>query len=142
MNAWVTPRQNPTDMTSIENLISDEERDILEPYNPDYLLKEAYAIPELSSYEKRFCRKVGTLHAKLRRAKIYAHWDPHYEVFEVRKTNPKSGYDWVMYVSVDMDTNSYAFGGETEDICVSGRVSEVVAAVVEWMSNDEKPSCK
>lgn len=128
-------------MYTLGNIITEEERDILEPYNPDYLLKDAYAIPELSNYEKRFCRKVGTLQAKLRKAKVSATWDSDYEVFEVRKLNPKTGYDWVMYVSVDLDENTYNFGGETEDICVSGRVSEVVAAVVEWMSND-KPSCR
>ena len=128
-------------MYTLGTTITEEERDLLEPYNPDYLLKDGYAVPELSSYEKRFCRKVGTLHSKLRKAHIKVVWLADYEVFEVRKPNPKTGYEWVMYVSVNMDDNTYAFGGETEDICESGRVSEVVAAVVEWMSNN-KPSCR
>lgn len=128
-------------MYALGSITTEEERDILEPYNPDYLLKDGYAVPELSSYEKRFCRKIGTLYAKLRKAKIRATWLHDYKMFEVRKTNSVTGYDWVMYIAVDMDENTYNFGGETEDVCVSGRVSEVIAAVVEWMSNN-KPSCR
>lgn len=128
-------------MYTLGNIITDDEREAIEPYNPDYLLKDGYTIPELSGREKRFCRKVGTLYAKLRKEGICANWLCDYEMFEVRKTNPRTGYDWVMYVAVDMDENTYNFGGETEDICVDGHASVVVAAVKEWMSNN-KPSCR
>ena len=154
-------------MTKIENIITDEERDVIEPYNPEYLLKDGYAIPELSSSEKRWLRKVGTLEAKLKRAHIPFTWDADYECFVLCKyiTKPSENskrkknvlgtynilgrnetlekygtYPYVMYANITED-GEYAFGGETEDICVSGRVSEVVAEIIEWMSNN-KPSCR
>ena len=112
-----------------------------EPFDPAYLTDKPYEAPEISSYEKRFLRKVSIIENKLRRAKVRYEWLEDYEMFRVAKYRNGSEYPSYMYIAIYMDDNTYAFGGWTEDAVVDGRASVVVKAAIEWMSNN-KPSMK
>lgn len=115
--------------------------DVLEPFDPAYLTDKGYEIPEISDYEKRFFRKVSILENKLRKAKVKYEWLENDEMFRVHKYRNGSEYPTYMYVAIYMDENKYAFGGYETDLVVDGKVSIVVDAVKEWVSNN-KPAVR
>jgi len=119
-----------------------EKQEVTEPYDPEYLSDEKYEIPDVSSYEKRFYRKVSIVENKLRKNNIKFTWMERYEMFRVSKLRQDedgnvSGYPTHQYIAIYMDTNEYAFGGMEEDRCVSTRISDVIASVKEWLFNNE-----
>lgn len=119
-------------MTRLDDLRKLNE--VIEPYNPDYLSDKPYEIPQISSYEKRYLHKLSILENKLRRNKIKYEWLERDECFRIRKYKLGSEYPSYMYLSVYMDCNKYAFGGETEDVCVDGHASRVVEAALKWLN--------
>lgn len=120
----------------------EKELENLEPYDPAYVTDEPYEIPDISSYEKRFNRKISIIENKLRKNRIKFEWLDRYEIFRVSKfrqdsSGKVSGYPTYQYIAVYMETNEYAFGGWEEDRCVSTRISDVIESVKEWMCNNE-----
>ena len=109
--------------------------EVLEPFDPAYLTNKGYEIPQLSSYEKRFLHKVSILEKKLRRNGIKYEWLEDDECFRIRKYRLGSEYPVYMYLCIYMDENKYAFGGETEDVCVDGHASKVVEAALKWLNS-------
>lgn len=118
------------DLSSIELEL---DRDILEPYDPAYLSDEPYQIPDISSYEKKFFRKVSILENKLKRAGIRFDWNEYEECFRVWKYVNGSEYPTYRYVRVNMDEGDYSFGTEKEDLVFDTKVSVVVTAVAKWL---------
>lgn len=131
-------------------------RDVLEPFDPEYLTNEPYQVPEISPYEKKFYRKMNIVINKLRREHINFEWLENAEMFRVKKYRytlvsnmrkkdgslykPKKVYNecpTYMYIGIYMDTNEYCFGGWEEDLIVSSRISEVITEVKEWLNNNE-----
>lgn len=106
---------------------------VLEPFDPDYLNDKPYEVPDISSYEKRFLRKVSIIENKLRRNRIDFEWLPNWECFRVCREE-KSGYLSYRYVRVNMDENDYSFGTETRDLVYDGKASVVIDAVVAWVN--------
>lgn len=119
-------------MTRLDDLRKLNE--VIEPYNPDYLSDKPYEIPQISAYEKRYLHKLSILENKLRRNKIKFDWLEDDECFRIWKYKLGSEYPSYMYLSVYMDENKYAFGGETEDVCVDGHASRVVEAALKWLN--------
>lgn len=122
--------KNLQDLSSIELEL---DRDILEPFDPEYLSNEPYQIPDISSYEKKFFRKVSILENKLKRAGIRFDWDEYEECFRVWKYRNGSEYPTYRYVRVNMDEGDYSFGTENEDLVFDTKVSVVVTAVAKWI---------
>lgn len=118
------------DLSSIELEL---DRDILEPYDPAYLSDEPYQIPDISSYEKKFYRKISILENKLKRAGIRFDWNEYEECFRVWKYRNGSEYPTYRYVRVNMDEGDYSFGTEKEDLVFDTKVSVVVTAVAKWI---------
>ncbi len=120
----------------------EKELENLEPYDPAYVTDEPYEIPDISSYEKKFNRKVSIIENKLKKNHIAFEWLEQHEMFRVGKkrqgdNGEMSDYYTYQYIAVYMETNEYAFGGWEEDRCVSTRISEVIASVNEWLHNNE-----
>lgn len=109
--------------------------DVLEPFDPNYISNKMYAIPELSSYERRFLHKVSIIEKKLRRNRISFEWMENWECFRVRKHILDSEYPTYRYVRVNMEENDYSFGTEKEDLVYDGRASVVIDAVVTWLNS-------
>lgn len=107
---------------------------VLEPFDPDYLNDKPYEVPDISSYEKRFLRKVSIIENKLRRNRIDFEWLSNWRCFRVRREE-KSGYPSYRYVRVNMEENDYSFGTEEEDLVFDGRASVVIDAVVTWVNS-------
>lgn len=122
--------KNLQDLSSIELEL---DRDILEPFDPEYLSNEPYQIPDISSYEKKFFRKVSILENKLKRAGIRFDWNEYEECFRVWKYRNGSEYPTYRYVRVNMDEGDYSFGTENEDLVFDTKVSVVVTAVAKWI---------
>ena len=125
------------DMSSVKTTEGVEE-----PFDPAYLTDEPYEIPNISSYEKRFNRKVSIIENKLKKNHIAFEWLEQHEMFRVGKkrqddNGKMSDYLTYQYIAVYMETNEYAFGGWEEDRCVSMRISDVIASVNEWLHNNE-----
>ena len=115
--------------------------DTEDPFDPEYL-KGGYEIPDISSYEKRFCRKVSIVENKLKKNHIKYEWLERHEMFRVSKkrqdsSGQVSGLPTYQYIAIYMETNEYAFGGWEEDRCVSTKISEVIESVKEWLLNNE-----
>lgn len=116
--------------------------EVEEPFDPAYLTDEPYEIPDISSYEKKFYRKVSIIENKLKKNHIAFEWLEQHEMFRVGKkrqgdNGEMSDYYTYQYIAVYMETNEYAFGGWEEDRCVSTRISDVIASVNEWLRNNE-----
>lgn len=109
--------------------------DVLEPFDPNYISDKMYAIPELSSYEKRFLHKVSIIEKKLRRNKISFEWMENWECFRVRKYILDSEYPTYRYIRVNMEESDYSFGTEKEDLVYDGRASVVIDAVITWLNS-------
>lgn len=118
------------DLSSIELEL---DRDILEPFDPEYLSDEPYQIPDISSYEKKFYRKISILENKLKRAGIRFDWNEYEECFRVWKYRNGSEYPTYRYVRVNMEEGDYSFGTEKEDLVFDTKVSVVVTAVAKWI---------
>ena len=119
-----------------------EVEEVEEPFDPEYLSDKGYEIPDISSYEKRFNRKVSIIENKLKKNHIAFEWLDNHELFRVGKkrqddNGKMSDFYTYQYIAVYMETNEYAFGGWEEDRCVSTRISEVIASVNEWLHNNE-----
>lgn len=115
---------------------------VIEPYDPEIVSDKGYEIPDISSYEKRFLRKISIIESKLKKSHIRYEWLPQHEMFRVGKKRMDSegkfsGYYTYQYIAVYMETNEYAFGGWEEDRCVSTRISDVIESVKKWMCNNE-----
>ena len=89
----------------------------------------------LSRYEIKFYKKLGTMINGLKRKGIRFSYDAEYEVLVVKKIRPGHEYPDLMYISVYVDTNQFAFGGEETDLVVSTNSREVIKEVVEWLNN-------
>ena len=116
--------------------------EVEEPFDPAYLTDEPYEIPDISSYEKKFNRKISIIENKLKKNHISFEWLEQHEMFRVGKkrqgdNGEMSDYYTYQYIAVYMETNEYAFGGWEEDRCVSTRISDVIASVNEWLRNNE-----
>lgn len=121
-------------MTKLDSLQKLDE--VLEPFDPAYLSDKGYEIPDISSYEKRFLHKVSIIEKKLRRNKVRFDWIPRKGCFRVGKRILGSDYPTYRYVYVNMDTNDYSFGTETEDLVFDGKASVVVDSVLKWINGD------
>lgn len=113
-----------------------------EPYDPEIVSDKDYEIPDISSYEKRFLRKVSIIENKLKKNHIRYEWLPQYELFRVGKKRQDangnmSGYYTYQYIGIYMDTNEYNFGGWEEERCASTRISDVIESVKQWLYNNE-----
>lgn len=113
---------------------------VCEPFDPAYISNKPYEIPDISSYEKKFYHKMSIVINKLRRNHIHFEWLENERVFRVRKFRRNSQrvyseYPTYMYIAI-YDNKEYAFGGETEDLIVSTRISEVIEKVIEWLNNN------
>ena len=71
----------------------------------------------------------------LKRKGVRFTYDAEYEVLVVNKVRPGHEYPDLMYVSVYVETNQFAFGGEETDLIVSTNSREVIKEVVEWLNN-------
>lgn len=114
--------------------------DVLEPYDPNYISKKPYEIPDLSSYEKRFIHKVSIIEKKLIRNRIRFEWLHHKGCFRLSKYF-NSDYPTYRYIYINMDENDYSFGTENEDLVYDGHASVVIAAAIDWLQNG-KPYVK
>lgn len=122
-------------------LVVDRFEDINEPFDPAYLTNKAYEVPDISSYERAFYRKMNIVINKLRKNRIRFEWLDDEEVFRVHKYRTdkrgvKSDYPTYMYIAI-YDNKEYSFGGEQEDMIVSTHIGEVIEKVVEWLNNNE-----
>lgn len=108
---------------------------VLEPFDPDYISNKPYEIPQISSYEKRFLRKVSIIENKLRRNRIPFEWLQNWGCFRVKKYIGDSEYPYYRYVRVNMEENDYSFGTEEEDLVFDGKASVVIDAVVTWVNS-------
>lgn len=113
-----------------------------EPYDPEIVSDKGYEIPDISSYEKRFNRKISIIENKLKKNHIRYEWLPQHELFRVgKKRQDENGnmseYYTYQYIGIYMDTNEYNFGGWEEERCASTRISDVIKSVKEWLSNNE-----
>lgn len=109
--------------------------DVLEPFDPNYISDKAYEIPQISSYERRFLRKISIIEKKLRRNKVRFEWLERWECFRVSKYIGDSEYPTYRYIRVNMEENDYSFGTENEDLIYDGRASVVIDAVVTWVNS-------
>ena len=116
----------------------DKKQDVVEPFDPAYVSDKGYEIPDISTYEKRFLRKVSIMEKKLRKARISFEWNERYDCFQVKKYVNGSEYPTYRYVGVNMDENDYFFGTEKEDLVFDGKVSVVVDAVAKWINSEMK----
>lgn len=121
-------------MTKLDSL--QRLNEVLEPFDPAYLTDKPYEIPQISSYEKRFLHKVSIIEKKLRRNHIRYEWMQCKKCFRVWKNILGSEFPTHRYVYVNMDTNDYSFGTETEDLVFDGHASVVVNAVLKWISGN------
>lgn len=112
--------------------------EVLEPYDPAYISGKAYQIPDISSAEKKFIRKVSILENRLRKAHVRFRWHDQFRCFYVWKYKEGSEYPTYRYVRVNIDENDYSFGTEDEDLVFDGKVSVVVKATVDWLNIVEK----
>lgn len=108
--------------------------EVLEPYDPEYVVKDSYAIPELSNSEKRFLRKLSILTNKMRREKVRGEWMPRWQCYRLAKYI-NSDYPTYRYLRVNIEENDYSFGTEDEDLVYDGKVSVVVAAAKKWLNS-------
>ena len=128
------------ELLNMSSVKADDE--VEEPFDPAYLTDKPYEIPDISSYEKRFNRKISIIENKLKKNHISFEWLEQHEMFRVGKkrqgdNGEMSDYYTYQYIAVYMETNEYAFGGWEEDRCVSTRISDVIASVNEWLRNNE-----
>lgn len=110
-----------------------KEEQILEPFDPSY--GTTSTIPELSSYEKRFLRKVSTVEKKLRKNKILFEWMHYQRCFRLHKYIFDSEYPTYRYVYINMEENDYSFGTEKEDLVFDRRASVVIEAAIRWLNS-------
>lgn len=120
-------------MTKLDNF--QELDDVLEPFDPNYISKKSYEIPQISAYERRFLHKVSIIEKKLQRNRIPFEWLENWECFRVHKFIGGSEYPTYRYVRVNMEENDYSFGTEKEDLVFDGRASVVINAVVTWVNS-------
>lgn len=91
--------------------------------------------PALSKYEEKFYRKLRVLTDKLDRRQVHYGWDDENECLVVSKMRIGTVCPTYMYLSVDMETGKYWFGGDTEDLISSTNSMEVIAVAIEWLNN-------
>lgn len=120
-------------MTKLDNF--QELDDVLEPFDPNYISKKSYEIPQISAHERRFLHKVSIIEKKLQRNRIPFEWLENWECFRVHKFIGGSEYPTYRYVRVNMEENDYSFGTEKEDLVFDGRASVVIDAVVTWVNS-------
>lgn len=120
-------------MTKLDNF--QELNDVLEPFDPNYISKKSYEIPQISAHERRFLHKVSIIEKKLQRNRIPFEWLENWECFRVHKFIGGSEYPTYRYVRVNMEENDYSFGTEKEDLVFDGRASVVIDAVVTWVNS-------
>lgn len=122
-------------MTKLDNF--QELDDVLEPFDPNYISKKSYEIPQISVHERRFLHKVSIIEKKLQRNRIPFEWLENWECFRVHKFIGGSEYPTYRYVRVNMEENDYSFGTEKEDLVFDGRASVVIDAVVTWVNSKD-----
>ena len=116
---------------------------VQEPFDPEYLRNEPWQCPEIAPAERSFLRKVGVVERALNKALI--RFDYSDGIFTIPKyrtiAGVRSQYPDLMFVVIYEETGEYAFGGENEDACVSTRITPIIDAVKEWLSNN-KPALR
>lgn len=116
---------------------TEDEDEVVEPYNPSYLDEDRSNPYEIPAWEKKFFRKVSILENKMRRAGIKYEWLENWSCFRIERYI-NSDYPTYRYMRANMDTNDYSFGTEKEDLVFDGKVSVVVEAAVKWLNSNLK----
>lgn len=85
--------------------------------------------------EITFCKAIGRLEKALRKFQIPYEWVAESSCYMTWKYRGESDYPTIQYIAY-YENNTFGFGGEEEDI-IEGKLSDVIAEVVEWLNNDE-----
>lgn len=138
----VTVVKDTRDFDSKGNAIDYEpeenEREIVEPYDPAYTDEEEDKNPcVISAKERRFLRKISILENKLKRNKIGYEWDSYRQRFEVARYAEESEYPTYAYLWVDMSDNTYNFGTSYKDSWYDEKVGEIIDITIKWLGNEQ-----
>lgn len=104
----------------------------VEPYDPAYLGDEEEEADILSSFEKRYYKRIKLLENKLRKAKIRFDWNSRFDCFIVKKFKNGSDYPVIKNIWVDTDDWTYCFGSDDAEVYDSN-LSLILDKVMSWL---------
>lgn len=108
--------------------IEDEEPDVLEPYDMEYLKAKSESGFKLSRTEEHFMVCVRKLEDELKRQKVKFEWYGRWQCFRIYKYVSDSEFPTYRYVGYDVDNKDFFYGTEDEDIEYGRDVKAVVEA--------------
>lgn len=121
---------------AVPDEIEDEEPDVLEPYDMEYLKAESESGFKLSRTEEHFMARVRKLEDELKRRKVRFEWYGRWRCFRIYRYVSDSEFPAYRYVGYDVDNKDFFYGTEDEDIEYGRDVKVVVEAAYEWQTSE------
>ena len=114
----------------------DEEPDVLEPYDMEYLKDKSESGFKLSRTEEHFMACVRKLEDELKRQKVKFEWYGRWQCFRIYRYVSDSEFPTYHYVGYDVDNKDFFYGTEDEDIEYGRDVKAVVEAARKWQTSE------
>ena len=113
----------------------DEEPDVLEPYDMEYLKAGSGSGFRLSRTEEHFMVCVRKLEDELKRRKVRFGWYGRWQCFRIYKYVSGSEFPTYRYAGYDAGNKDFFYGTEDEDIEYGRDVRAVVEAAYKWQTS-------
>jgi len=120
----------------------DEEPDVLEPYDMEYLKAGSGSGFRLSRTEEHFMACVRKLEDELRRRKVRSEWYGRWRCFRICRYVSGSEFPTYRYVGYDAGNKDFFYGTEDEDIEYGRDVKAVAEAAYKWQTSELVPKRK